>query len=63
MGGVFQTCKTNWKIGNAYKTVFLKPEGKKPLGKRRLRRESNTLIELSTSKKYGFQVTIWMGFI
>jgi len=45
-------------IKNAYKILFEKPEGKRPLGRFRYQWEDNIKIHL---KKYS--VRVWTGFI
>jgi hypothetical protein len=40
-----QACSTHGEIRNAY-IVFRKPEGKRPLGRHRLRFEDNIKIDL-----------------
>jgi len=34
-------CSTNWEMINVYKTLVVKPEGRRPLGRSRLRWENN----------------------
>jgi hypothetical protein len=45
------------EMGNAYKILIGKPEGKRPLGRRRLRWEDSIRIDL---KEIGRKIVDWM---
>jgi hypothetical protein len=45
---------------NAYRILDGKPEGKRPLGRPRHRRDDNIKIDL---EELGFEVVDWIGFI
>jgi hypothetical protein len=54
MGG---TCSTHGEIQNAYKILVLKPKGRIPVGRRRLRWEDNIKMGL---REIGFGVMDWI---
>jgi hypothetical protein len=50
-------CSTHWRDENAYRILVRKPEGKKPLGRPRHRREDNIRMDL---REIGRECVDWM---
>jgi hypothetical protein len=54
------TCSTNWEKRNACRILVGKPEGKRPLGRRRRRWVNNIKMDLG---EIGWGGVVWTGLI